>query len=86
MKFEKVTRLILNEPKQKGYNALTSTNELSDRQIYWYPEHVDNIDDYIIRLKEKGYGAPLDKPMILWIHDAILNLREYELSGIVYTR
>ncbi|SKB39157.1 hypothetical protein SAMN05660841_00221 [Sphingobacterium nematocida] len=82
--FKKVTHGLLNELKQQGYNALISNNELSDPQIYWYPEEVDNVHQYIIELINRGYRAPLNQPMIMWIQDAIENLSEYELSGIVF--
>ncbi|WP_164112291.1 MULTISPECIES: hypothetical protein [Sphingobacterium] len=84
MEFKKVTHVLLNKLKQKGYNALTSNNELSDRQIYWYPEEVDNVNQYIDKLTNRGYRAPLNQPMILWIQDAIDNLRDYELAGVVF--
>ncbi len=84
MQFKKVTHSLLNELKQKGYNALTSNNELSDLQIYWYPEEVSNVNQYIVKLTNRGYVAPLNQPMILWIQDAIDNLSEYELAGIVF--
>lgn len=84
MQFKKVTHLLLNELKQKGYNALTSNNELSDQQIYWYPEAVDNVNQYIVKLTNRGYRAPLNQPMILWIQDAIDNLTDYELAGMVF--
>jgi len=48
MEFKKVTHVLLNKLKQKGYNALTSNNELSDRQIYWYSEEVDNVNHILI--------------------------------------
>lgn len=84
MEFKKVKHVLLNKLKQKGYNALTSNNELSDRQIYWYPEEVDNVNQYIDKLTNRGYRAPLNQPMILWIQDAIDNLRDYELAGVVF--
>lgn len=84
MQFEKVTHSLLQRLKSRGYNVLTSNNELVDYEIYWYPERVDSISNYIVQLIQHGYGPPLNRPMILWIEDALHNLREYELAGLVF--
>ncbi len=70
--------------KGRGYNILTSNNELIDSVIYWFPERIDNIRGYMRELNNLGYEPPLNHPTLLRIEEALENMKEEELEGFVF--
>jgi hypothetical protein len=43
MRFEKLNHKNLIYLKSKGYNLLTSNNKLSNENVEWFPERIDNL-------------------------------------------
>ncbi|MBL1409050.1 hypothetical protein [Sphingobacterium faecale] len=84
VKFEKLTRRVLVYLKKKGYNILTSNNELIDSVIYWFPERIDNTRVYMRDLNNLGYEPPLNQPTLLRIEEALEKVKEEELEGYVF--
>ncbi len=84
VKFEKITRNVLIYLKERGYNILTSNNELIDSVIYWFPERIDNVRGYLRELNNLGYGPALSQPTLLHIEEALESMKEEELEGIVF--
>lgn len=77
MQFEKVSKRLLKELSAKGYNILTSNEQLSADMVYWYPEKVWDVQQYI-------ESVAYDEPNILVIQDAIENIRDKDLIGLVF--
>lgn len=84
MRFEKLTYCQLKILKSKGYNILTSNQKLTDAQVVWFPERVDDVCEYLIGLDTNGQITPLNEPNILVIQDALDNIREEDLIGEVF--
>ncbi|TDQ79602.1 hypothetical protein [Sphingobacterium yanglingense] len=77
MQFENVSKALLKELLSKGYNILTSNNMLSSDIVYWYPEKVEDVQQYI----ETNAN---EEPTLLVIQDALENIREQDLVGLVF--
>ena len=84
MRFEKLTYCQLKILKSKGYNILTSNQKLTDAQVFWFPERVEDAMDYFLALDISGKIEPFKEPNILVIDDALENIREEDLIGEVF--
>lgn len=84
MQFENVSKRILKELLSKGYNILTSNESLSADVVYWYPEKVENVNDYLIHLDIIDAIEPLKEPNILVIQDALDNIEDEDLIGLIF--
>ncbi|ERJ57414.1 hypothetical protein [Sphingobacterium paucimobilis] len=85
VKFEKVTRGVLMYLKKKGYNILTSNNEVIDSVIYWFPERIDSTRGYMRYLNNLGYEPPLSQPTLLRIEEALEKVKEEEeVEGYIF--
>lgn len=81
MEFVNISFEVLRKLKEQGYNILASNNDLYDEEVIWYPEKVDNVFEYLIGLDINGESNL--EPNLLVIDDALLNINEQELRGIV---
>lgn len=85
MQFEKLTHAVLINLKKEGYNILRSTSLLTDEDPTWYPDKVD-LDlffdlgsDEIARI-----STPMEEINLLVIDDALQNIRDEDLIGMVW--
>ena len=84
MKFEKLTHFQLKILKSKGYNILTSNQNLTDEKVVWFPERVEDVMTYLLALDTSGKMVPFKEPNLMVIDDAIKNIREEDLIGEVF--
>lgn len=80
MQFVKLTHSVLFELKNKGFNVLTSVNKLDSDNPTYMPARVENIWDYLEGLPT----APLQETNIIVIDEALNNIREEYLVGMVW--
>jgi len=80
MRFDKLTTAILNNLHAQRYSILTSSNSLNKDTIYWYPETVSNLELYVMELD----STPLQEVNILVIEDALRNIKQEDLLGLVF--
>lgn len=79
MKFTALNYKTLTTLKKRGYNILTSNNNLTDETVYWYPEKIQDLDNYLVGL----IPPPFQEPNLLVIDDALNNIDEQDLIGLV---
>ena len=82
MQFDKLTLDKLKTLKQEGYNLLASNNKITDEQIVWFPEKIDDVCEYLIDIDFSGESSK--EPTLLVIDEAIKNFTEEDLVGIVF--
>ncbi|SMG32535.1 hypothetical protein [Sphingobacterium psychroaquaticum] len=82
MQFVQLSHKVLKQLKEKGYNILTSNNSVSDDNPVWYPEKVPDVWDYLIGLDVRRISV-IKEPNILVIQDALDNICEEDLRGVV---
>lgn len=82
MQFDKLNIRLLENLKKAGYTILASHNNLFKETVYWFPEKVDDISDYLLDLGLSGELS--NDPSILIIDDAINNIKEQHLFGYVF--
>lgn len=83
MEFVKLEKELLQKLRDRGYNVLVSNQPLNDDVlIYWYPERVDDVCEYVVGLD----GTPFNEPNILVIQDALDNIDEGDLVGMVWVQ
>lgn len=84
MRFEKLTKSQLKILKSQGYTLLTSNQNLTDEKVYWFPERVADVMEYLLALDTSGKFVPFKEQNLLVIDDAIENIREEDLKGEVF--
>ncbi len=77
MQFEKLSHEALRELIGRGYNILSSNDELWDKNVVWFPETVADVKDYLMQVAD-------EEATLLVIDDALNNLEEEELIGDVF--
>lgn len=77
MQFEKLTHANLRILLTQGYNILVSNNQYNDEKVVWFPETVEDIDDYLMQVAD-------EEPTLLVIDDALKNIEEEYLIGDVF--
>lgn len=77
MQFEKLSHEALRELMSRGYNILSSNDELWAKKVVWFPETVTDIKDYLMQVAD-------EEATLLVIDDALNNLEEEELIGDVF--
>ncbi|QBQ41097.1 hypothetical protein E2P86_07990 [Sphingobacterium psychroaquaticum] len=82
MQFVRLSHKVLEQLKEKGYNILTSNNPVSHENPVWYPESVPDVWDYLIGLDVRKISV-IKEPNILVIQDALDNIRDEDLRGVV---
>ena len=82
MKLERLTIELLFKLKSQGYNIITYNNKVSDHNIIWFPETIENIQEYLLGLSNLG-KIVYEDPNILVIDYVIKNLSDDELIGDV---
>ena len=84
MRFEKLTKSQLKILKSQGYTLLTSNQNLTDEKVYWFPERVADVMEYLLALDTSGKIVPFKEQNLLVIDDALENIREEDLKGEVF--
>ncbi|MCI0922327.1 hypothetical protein [Sphingobacterium rhinopitheci] len=82
MQFYTIDKDILEKLNKSGFTILSSTNTMFDETIYWFPEKVYDIDAYFTALDLCGELNSI--PSIISIVDAINNMEEKNLRGLVF--
>ena len=77
MRFERLSHFQLKILKSRGFNILTSNNQLTDSNVIWFPEKVDDLGEYWMEVASV-------KPIMLIISDALDNVPEEHLIGEVF--
>lgn len=77
MEFKKLTIETLKLLKSRGFNILTSNNQLTDTKVIWFPEKVDDINDYLMEVAG-------EEPTFIVIDDALSNVEEVYLYAEVF--
>ena len=80
MQFVKLTHTVLWGLKAKGYNILKSPLPIDNEDPTWYPEKVDDIWKYLDDLA----GVPFREPNVMVIQDALENIEDGDLIGMVW--
>lgn len=80
MRFEKLTHESLKTLLDQGYTVLTSNNNLSDDNVYWYPEVIEDLESYLFNID----NIPFQEKSILVIQDALKSIEEADLFGQVF--
>ncbi|MDH5826721.1 hypothetical protein [Sphingobacterium faecium] len=75
MKFVSLTLTVLLDLKSKGYNILTSRNNVGDENPSYYPIKVPDVREYLLRLDCRAMIAAFQEPAILVIED-VLNISD----------
>lgn len=82
MKFVTISRAVLRELQEQGYNVLVSPSEIQDPQnITWQAITVDHVDHWIKSLYTPSSSG---RPHIMVIAYALTNIYERNLSGSVF--
>lgn len=81
MEFVQLTRFVLLALRSKGFNVLTSVNGVSHDDPTWIPARIEDIDAF---LSEKIEHTPFQEKAILVIDDALENISEDQLIGMVW--
>mgnify|MGYP000914722690 CR=1 FL=1 len=84
MRFEKLTKSQLKILKSQGYTLLTSNQNLTDEKVYWFPERMADVMEYLLALDASGKIVPFKEQNLLVIDDAIENINEEDLIGEVF--
>jgi len=84
MKFVPLSRSILLDLKQSGYQILTSKNAVDDPDPTWYPLAVADVDEYLLNLDCVGSIDPMKELAILVIEDALNSIDQELLIGQVF--
>lgn len=82
MQFYKIDIEILVRLNKSGFTILSSTNKIFDETIYWFPEKVYDLAAYLTALDLCGELNTI--PSIVSIEDAINNINENKLRGLVF--
>lgn len=82
MQFDRLNIRILKKLKKSGFTILSSNNKVYDETVYWFPEKVDDLDNYLTELETSGELK--SDPFILVIDDALENIKEEHLFGYVF--
>ena len=69
MQFDRLNIRILKKLKKSGFTILSSNNKVYDETVYWFPEKVDDLDNYLTELETSGELK--SDPFILVIDDAL---------------
>ena len=80
MEFVRLTHSVLRDFQRQRYTILKSPMSIDSDDPTWYPERVDDIWKYLDDLA----GVPFQEPNILVIDDALENIREEDLVGMVW--
>lgn len=82
--FVRLTHPVLMKLKMRGYNILRSTSPLSSENPTWIPDKVD-MDKFFDLDSEKllKYTVPMNEITLLVIDDALQNIRNEDLFGVV---
>lgn len=80
MEFVKLTHSVLLELKSKGFNVLTSVTKIDSEDPTYMPIKVDDIWAFLEALP----SIPLEEPHLLVIDEALNNIREEDLIGMVW--
>ncbi|MCI0922630.1 hypothetical protein IP023_14870 [Sphingobacterium rhinopitheci] len=82
MHFDRLNIRLLQNLKKSGYNILTSNNRSDHEAVYWFPEKVDNVNDYL----SGRHGTKVSnlEPTILIIDEALENMEQQYLYGYVF--
>lgn len=80
----RLTHPVLMKLKMRGYNILRSTSPLSSENPTWIPDKVD-MDKFFDLDSEKllKYTVPMNEITLLVIDDALQNIRNEDLFGVV---
>ena len=82
MKFVRLTHSVLRQLRSQGYNILKSPTPIDSEDPSWQPEKVDNVWEYLDSLT----GVPFQEPNVLVIDDALENILDEDLIGMVWVK
>jgi len=82
MKFVRLTHSVLRQLRLQGYNILKSPMPTDSEDPSWHPEKVDDVWEYLDSLA----GVPFQEPNVLVIDDALENIQEEDLIGMVWLK
>lgn len=84
MRFEKLTKSQLKILKSQGYTLLTSNQKLTEAQVFWFPERVADVMEYLVAMYTSAKTLPFKEQNLLFIDDALENIKEEDLIGEVF--
>lgn len=82
MKFDRLNIRLLEKLQKSGYTVLTSTSKIYEEVVYWFPEKVPDVDNYLYSL-DKSNGSQ-SQTTILVIDDALNNMENRYYFGYVF--
>lgn len=82
MQFDRLNIRILKKLKNSGFTILSSNNKIYEETVYWFPEKVEDLSDYLIDLQLSEERR--SDPSILVIDEALNNIEKVHLFGYVF--